>query len=72
MSGHKVLSVSQKCECCGANINLHGAFITRWTGHKNIFFHTNCYEAMVDGDATGSMGEQILAPLIHPVSNDAE
>lgn len=72
MSGHKSLPVAQICECCGAVVNLHSAFISRWTGHANIFFHSSCFKAMVDGEATGSMGEQILPPLIHPVSNDGE
>ena len=72
MSGHRALPVAQICECCGAIVNLHSAFISRWTGYKNIFMHNSCYQKMMDGDATGSLGEQILAPLIHPVSNDSE
>lgn len=72
MSSHRSLQIAQHCDCCGAIVNLHSAFITRWTGHTNIFFHNSCYTAMMDGEATGSLGEQILMPLIHPVSQDAE
>jgi len=56
---HKSLNVAQTCDCCGAIVNLHGAFTSRWNGHKNIFFHPHCFDAMMNGDALGSMGEQI-------------
>ena len=68
---HKALEPAQRCECCGGVVNLHSAFITRWTGHSNLFYHNSCYKAMSDGEATGSLGEQIQ-PIVYPVSNDAK
>lgn len=68
MSGHKALPVAQICERCGAVVNLHSAFVSRWTGHKNIFMHNSCFKKMVEAENQ----TDDLAPLIHPVSDDAE
>ena len=62
---HKALAALQTCECCGANVNLHGSFMSRWTGHANIFFHQHCYDAIVRGDALDSMGAQVSLSLTY-------
>ncbi len=60
MSGHKALPVAQICECCGAVVNLHSAFISRWNGHENLFWHNSCYKEMVNAETHQSGGESYV------------
>lgn len=42
---HCCLGLIQRCEHCGGNVSLRGAFTSYWNGYRNVFCHVPCFEA---------------------------
>lgn len=54
----------ETCVVCHGKVNTDQS-VMAWNGSTDIYYHHECRKALEEGNALGSMGEQVIPPEVY-------